>query len=503
VELEPISISLILSSGYAVPMKNSSVLLGLTLVLYACSGTHSSANTVTMGVAATPETGLESLATRAAKLNRTVNFGNMLEAPKEGDWGISLEERFFQLTKEGGFSAIRLPIRWNTHAAAAAPYTVDPVFFARIDWAVKQATARGLSIILDFHHYDELMAQPQQHRERFLGIWKQVAERYKNASSNVFFEVLNEPHGALEPFWNDYQKQAIAVIRKSNPTRALIVGPTGYNSAYKLSSLELPDDKNLIVTFHNYDPFRFTHQGAEWVEGATSWPKLEWTGTKVDLKARFQNWSWETQSSFALKAGKPSVSLEYARQWAGFYLHVADAPLTGYDKLRFRAAGTGKLGFTCSDRQDNWPPAYLLEVKAGQDYTVPFSSCGNPSKLLSLVVMNASDSVPALKISLEDVRLEGSGGTLTLLQSERDGVADLLNLAQNWGKAKGRPLFMGEFGAYSKADAASRARWTAAVREEAAKRGMSWGYWEFGAGFGVYDRTKNAWNRDLLKALIP
>lgn len=501
-KLDPISISLTPSSGYAVPMKNSSVLLGLTLLLVACTGFNSSASTVANG-AATPKAELESIITRAQKLNRTVNFGNMLEAPKEGDWGISLEERFFQLAKEGGFSAIRLPIRWNTHAAATAPYTVNPVFFARVDWAVKQANSRGLSIIIDFHHYDELMAQPQQHRERFLAIWKQVAEHYKNASSNVFFEVLNEPHGALEPFWNDYQKQAIAVIRKSNPTRALIVGPTGYNSAYKLSSLELPDDNNLIVTFHNYDPFRFTHQGAEWVDGAANWPKLEWTGTKLDLKARFQNWSWETKSSFALTGGKQTVSLEYARPWAGFYLHVADTPLTEYDKLRFKAAGAGKLGFVCSDRQDNWSPPYVLEVKAGQDYSVPLSSCGNPSKLLSLVVMNASDTAPALKISLEDVRLEGSAGTLTLLQSERDAVASLLNVAQSWGKAKGRPVFMGEFGAYSKADYASRVRWTAAVREEAAKKGIAWGYWEFGAGFGVYDRTKNAWNADLLKALIP
>jgi endoglucanase len=28
--------------------------------------------------------------------------------------------------------------------------------------------------------------------------------------------------------------------------------------------LKLPDDPNLLVTFHYYDPFPFTHQGATW-----------------------------------------------------------------------------------------------------------------------------------------------------------------------------------------------------------------------------------------------
>jgi endoglucanase len=32
---------------------------------------------------------------------------------------------------------------------------------------------------------------------------------------------------------------------------------------------------------------------------------------------------------------------------------------------------------------------------------------------------------------------------------------------------------------------------------------MSWAYWEFGAGFGVYDREQNRWNDALLRALVP
>ena len=44
-----------------------------------------------------------------------------------------------------------------------------------------------------------------------------------------------------------------------------MIGPTSWNSANDLRLLKLPNDANLIATVHDYNPFRFTHQGAEWV----------------------------------------------------------------------------------------------------------------------------------------------------------------------------------------------------------------------------------------------
>ena len=72
-------------------------------------------------------------------IGRGVNMGNCLEAPKEGEWGISLKEEYFQAVKDAGFNSVRIPIRWPAHAKVEEPYTVDPVFFERVDWAIKQA----------------------------------------------------------------------------------------------------------------------------------------------------------------------------------------------------------------------------------------------------------------------------------------------------------------------------------------------------------------------------
>jgi endoglucanase len=49
----------------------------------------------------------------------------------------------------------------------------------------------------------------------------------------------------------------------------------------------------------------------------------------------------------------------------------------------------------------------------------------------------------------------------------------------------------------------SRARWTATVRAAAEARGFAWAYWEFGAGFGIYDRDAETWRVPLLTALMP
>lgn len=216
-------------------------------------------------------------------LSRGINFGNMLEAPNEGEWGLYVQEEYFDLVKEAGFDFVRLPVRWNAHAKAEYPYTIDPAFFARVDEIIAWALARELTIIVDFHHYEEIMTDPWSHKDRYLGIWAQVAEHYKDQPANVLFELLNEPNSTLDAsLWNQYLLESLAVVRETNPSRDVVIGPVQWNSYEWLSTLEVPNDKHLIVTFHYYSPFQFTHQGAEWAgEEAQGWMGTEW-GSETD-----------------------------------------------------------------------------------------------------------------------------------------------------------------------------------------------------------------------------
>jgi len=96
-----------------------------------------------------------------------------------------------------------------------------------------------------------------------------------------------------------------------------------------------------------------------------------------------------------------------------------------------------------------------------------------------------------------------SGIEWTNKEIEEQAIKNDFDAAQQWSDKNGRPLHLGEFGVYEKAGMDSRIRWTQFVAREAEKRKWSWSYWEFNAGFGIYNMEKEAWKPGLLNALIP
>jgi endoglucanase len=94
------------------------------------------------------------------------------------------------------------------------------------------------------------------------------------------------------------------------------------------------------------------------------------------------------------------------------------------------------------------------------------------------------------------------GTKWTTTAAEQNAVRRDFNEAIAWGVKHRRPVFLGEFGAYERADVESRARWTRFVVEEATKRKMGWAYWEFRSGFGAYDAERGAWVEPIKRALL-
>ena len=106
--------------------------------------------------------------------------------------------------------------------------------------------------------------------------------------ATLAFELLNEPHENLTAGkWNAILKDAVAIVRRSNPTRTIVVGPVAWNGISELKSLELPEaDRNLLVTVHYYGPFKFTHQGAHWLPESSRPPTgQKWTGSDEERDA--------------------------------------------------------------------------------------------------------------------------------------------------------------------------------------------------------------------------
>lgn len=226
----------------------------------------------------TPET-----CATARHLGRGINMGNMLDAPREGDWGVKLEPAYIDKVA-GAFTTVRVPVRWSNHAAPTADATIDPAFARRVDQVVDAFLAKGMYVILDVHHYTQISGDKQHPHEftvdpsvvdvRLVNLWKQIAQRYKDRSPKLMFELLNEPHDRLSgERWNSLALRALDAVRASNPNRTVFIGPDEWNSVGELKKLRLPMDRNIIVMVHNYDPMSFTHQGIEWMPQYKVGPK--------------------------------------------------------------------------------------------------------------------------------------------------------------------------------------------------------------------------------------
>ena len=172
-----------------------------------------------------------------------MNLPNGLDASKEGEWGVTLDVRHFEAYAKAGFDHVRLPVRFSAHTAQSPPFRIDEDFLRRVDWAIDQALSHNLKVILDLHHYEELMKEPDRHEGRFVAMWSELAERYKTRPPSVAFELVNEPNGQLQPVkLNPLVSQTLKVVRATNPDRIVIVDSYFWASAEHLSELALPQD---------------------------------------------------------------------------------------------------------------------------------------------------------------------------------------------------------------------------------------------------------------------
>ena len=172
---------------------------------------------------------------------------------------------YFKKIHDAGFSTVRVVLTTFDHMDADDK--LDPHYVARLDFMVQAALAQGLNVILDEHDYEVCGKDAVLCQRKVTAFWSQIAPRYKDAPNRLMFELLNEPHQALNAdLWNALLKNLLAIVRTTNPTRNVIIGPDNWNGLEALPTLVLPaEDRHIIVTFHYYHPMEFTHQGAPWV----------------------------------------------------------------------------------------------------------------------------------------------------------------------------------------------------------------------------------------------
>jgi endoglucanase len=188
--------------------------------------------------------------------------------------------RHFKIIKDGGFDSVRINL--YGFRQLDEKMLLNPAWFATLDALVAGALAQKLHVVIDEHDYEACSKSVDNCRKYLLAFWSQVAPHFKDAPPQVTFELLNEPSGLMDDHWNALLVDALAVVRKTNPTRNVLIGPAFWNNIEALEKLQLPkNDRHIILSIHYYSPHEFTHQGAPWSPEYTRLSGIHW-GTPAD-----------------------------------------------------------------------------------------------------------------------------------------------------------------------------------------------------------------------------
>lgn len=282
-------------------------------------------------------TGPASPAAPPSPVKACVNMGGALEAPREGEWGYTIRKSDFHLIRSLGFDTVRIPIKWSYHTGDGPEYLIDEHFFRRIDEVVTQAVEADLQVIINVHHYDEINENAEAEYPKLKAIWQQISARYEDWSDAVMYEFLNEPHTSVTPRRIDaINRDLLAMVRQTQPDRWVVLGGTQWGTLDGLIETDPPFDPRAMVTFHFYDPFEFTHQGAPWAHKQV--PLGQKWGSATDR--RDIAGSFARAARWRDKVGMPLLLGEF-----GVYTEVPDADRASWTNYVRRTAEMVDFGW--------------------------------------------------------------------------------------------------------------------------------------------------------------
>ncbi len=179
----------------------------------------------------------------------------------------------FKLIADMGYDYVRLPIdeehMWDEEGNKQADA------FKLLHNVIRWSFENNLRVIVDLHvlrshHFNRpdsrKLWEDKSAQEGFIEFWRQLSEELKNyPNSKLAYEPLNEAVSENPEDWNNLINWVISELRKLEPERTIIMGSNNWQTVGSFKDLRVPEnDKNIILSFHYYEPFIITHYKAPW-----------------------------------------------------------------------------------------------------------------------------------------------------------------------------------------------------------------------------------------------
>ena len=209
---------------------------------------------------------------RSQHLRRGMN-ASIWFAQSPHDYSVQRLQTFttaddFRLMAAMGLDHVRLSIdadpiaEWQRHGSESTPFVTE------LDRAVKAIVDQHLSVIIDIHpesSYKAPLRQGGNSVQQFTNLWRALAAHYASTDpEHVFFEIMNEPEQDDPYRWQGIESTLAAAIRAQAPQHTIVAAGAHWSGLEDLLLLQPLGLTNVIYTFHDYEPFPFTHQGATW-----------------------------------------------------------------------------------------------------------------------------------------------------------------------------------------------------------------------------------------------
>ena len=209
------------------------------------------------------------------KIKRGTNVSHWLsQSEARGEMRrLHIQEEDFARLEKLGFDFVRIPIDevqfWDEQGNKLPEAWT--LLTNALDWAGKH----HLRAIVDLHiirsHYFNAVNEggasantlftSEKAQQDLINLWYQLSDVLKGYSTDwVAYEFMNEPVADDHEQWNKLVAKVHKALRAREPQRTLVVGSNRWQGYETMKYLKVPqNDKNIVLSFHYYNPMILTH----------------------------------------------------------------------------------------------------------------------------------------------------------------------------------------------------------------------------------------------------